>query len=108
MSDFIQRMRISIVDEEVFHRLTEFPSRYRSYVIAVALRKFFQTDFSRDLLNVALGKGKKKSSKARGNTYEKPRKEKNVSSQATVSTGEAVSDMKSDIEECLGLDTFRK
>jgi len=108
MSDFLRRMRISIMDEEVFRRLTEFPSRYRSYVISVALRKFFQTDFSHDLLNVALRKGKKKNSKTRGETYGEPRKEKNVSSQATVSTEEAVPDMKSDIEEYLGLGTFRE
>lgn len=108
MSDFLRRMRISIIDEDVFCRLTEFPTRYRSYVINAALRRFFQTDFSHDLLNVALRKGKKKSSKPRGVAYGKPRKEKNVSSQATVSAGEAVPDMEADIEEYLGLGTFRK
>ncbi|MDO9527683.1 MAG: hypothetical protein Q7J27_00825 [Syntrophales bacterium] len=108
MSDFLRRMRIRILDEEVFRRLTEFPSRYRSYVISVALRKFFQTDFSHDLLNVVLRKGKKKNSKTRGDTYGKPRKEKNVSSQTTISTEEVVADMESDIEKYLGLGTFRE
>ena len=108
MSDFLRRMRISILDEEVFRRLTEFPSRYRSYVINVALRRFFQTDFSHDFLNVALRKGRKKSSKTRGDIHMTPRKKKNVSSQATISTEEVVADMESDIEKYLGLGTFRE
>jgi len=107
MSDFLRRMRINITDEDVFRKLTEFPPKHRGYVINVALRKFFQTDFSRDLLNVALGKGKKKKSKTHGEAYVKPRKEKDVSLQAAVSAGEAVPDMES-IEACLGLDTFRE
>jgi len=108
MSDFLRRMRIRILDEKVFRRLTEFPSRYRSYVINIALRNFFRTDFSRDLLGVALRKGKKKSSKTREDLHRTLRKKKNVSSQTTISTEEVVADMESDIEKYLGLGTFRE
>ncbi|MBN2570077.1 MAG: hypothetical protein JXB42_11660, partial [Deltaproteobacteria bacterium] len=84
------------------------PSRYRSYVINIALRKFFQTDFSHDLLNVVLGKGKKKYSKTLGGPHRKSSKDKSISLQTKVSTGEAALEKKSDIEKYLGLDAFQE